>query len=189
MDPLQQFLAWYDEAMTRETADANAMALASVSADSRPSVRIVLYRGMSAGRLRFFTNQHSRKGRELDTNPWCAAVFHWSVCGRQVRIEGRAERLDGPENDAYFAARPLGHQVAATVSAQSQPVLREQLEAAFISASQRYGEGPVPRPAHWGGYGIVPVAIEFWQSVENRLHHRHRFQKKGELWTMEELAP
>jgi len=189
MTPIEQFVAWHADAMATETADANAMALATTTLDGRPSVRMVLYRGVSGGGLRFFTNQQSRKGDELALNPRCAAVFHWPVRARQIRVEGVAVRLDAAENDAYFAARPHGHQVAATISAQSRPVVRAALESAFAQASTRYEGVPVPRPAHWGGYRIVPDAVEFWQHVDNRLHQRHRYELRGERWEPFELAP
>jgi pyridoxamine 5'-phosphate oxidase len=189
MTPIEHFLTWYAEAIATETADVNAMALATATSDGRPSVRMVLYRGMTGGGVRFFTNQQSRKGAELDANPWAAVVFHWPVAARQVRIEGKIERLDPAENDAYFAARPRGHQVAALVSAQSQRVVRSELLQAFASASARYEGQPVPRPPHWGGYRLLPEAMEFWQSAENRLHLRQRHEKIGDGWTTVDLAP
>jgi pyridoxamine 5'-phosphate oxidase len=189
MTPIEQFLAWYAEASASEASDVNAMALATATADGRPSTRIVLYRGMSEEGLRFFTNQHSRKGGELAANPWCAVVFHWPVAARQVRIEGKVELLGAPENDAYFAARPRGHQLAALASAQSETIVRRELEAAFAAATARYAGQPVPRPAHWGGYRIVPQVVEFWQAGADRLHHRARYEREGQSWTHRELAP
>jgi pyridoxamine 5'-phosphate oxidase len=189
MTPIDQFLSWHAEARTSETSDVNAMSLATATGDGRPSVRVVFYRGMSGHGLRFFTNQASRKGGELAQNPRCALVFHWQVAARQVRIEGTVERLDAAENDAYFAARPRGNQVAALVSAQSQTIDRGELEQAFAAASARYAGQPVPRPSHWGGYRVVPHVFEFWQSGQNRLHHRQRYDKIDGGWSYCEVAP
>lgn len=189
MTPIELFLAWYSEAAAAETSDVNAMALATATTEGCPSVRIVLYRGLSGDGLRFFTNQQSRKGGELAGNPRCAAVFYWPVCGRQVRVEGKTERLDDAENDAYFASRPRGHQLAALASRQSQTVERRELDEAFAAVSTRYQGQPVPRPAHWGGYRIVPEAMEFWQTGESRLHHRQLYERSPQGWTVRVLAP
>jgi pyridoxamine 5'-phosphate oxidase len=188
--PLPLFLRWFDDAVAAGVVQPEAMALATASAEGRPSARIVLYRGVSDGGIRFFTNRQSRKGDELAANPQAAIVFYWEPLGRQVRFEGRIEVLGPAEDDAYFAARPRGHQLAALASAQSQPIAPETLLARYDELEDRYKNAAVPRPAHWGGYRLIPDLVEFWTQRPNRLHDRTVFRAgPGGSWRKETLAP
>jgi pyridoxamine 5'-phosphate oxidase len=188
--PLDLFSSWFKAAVSAGVAQPEAMALATASPDGRPSVRMVLFRGVSANGIRFFTNRSSRKGDQLGANPWAAAVFYWEPLGRQIRFEGRIEPLGAAEDDAYFAARPRGHQLAALASDQSHPCDPEALRARYDQLERQYEGKPVPRPAHWGGYRLVPNLIEFWTQRDNRLHDRLVFRSDGEgRWRSETVAP
>jgi pyridoxamine 5'-phosphate oxidase len=173
--PMQEFLRWYDEAVAGGESEPEKMALATATPDGRPSVRYVLFRGLARGdqALRFFTNYESRKSGELDANPHAATVFYWPLTGRQVRFEGNIDRLDPAESDAYFAARPRGHRLAACASPQSRPIAHADLLARYAALEKEFADGrPIPRPANWGGWALVPDRIELWQRQENRLHRR-----------------
>jgi pyridoxamine 5'-phosphate oxidase len=190
-DPLAQFTRWFEEAQA-VVPEADAMALATATPDGRPSVRYVLFRGMSDGGLRFFTNLDSRKGDELAANPRAAAAFFWQPLGRQARVEGRIEKLPAAEDDAYFAARPRGHQLAALASPQSRPIGHQELLARYAALEAEYAGAPVPRPARWGGFRLVPALIELWQRKDNRLHERTAFVRDGQAaggWRVEPLGP
>jgi pyridoxamine 5'-phosphate oxidase len=191
MDPLRQFLEWYDQAEKGGQDEPEAAALATASRDGKPSVRMVLYRGTSEGGLRFFTNYESRKGVELAENPHAALLFFWTApTRRQVRVEGTVERLSAAESDAYFSARPRGHQVSAWVSRQSRPVQgRSELVSRKDELTRQFGEEPVPRPDYWGGYRVVPVRFEFWTAAPDRLHDRIVYARLGDGWRVETLAP
>jgi pyridoxamine 5'-phosphate oxidase len=154
-------------------------------------VRFVLFRGLSEGGLRFFTNLGSRKGGELDANPRAAVVFWWQPLGRQVRIEGKIGRLSTAEDDAYFAARPRGHRLAALASPQSRPIGYDQLLDRYAALEREYQNQDVPRPAGWGGFRLIPTAIEFWVRKDNRLHERIEFQRErpGADWQRRTLGP
>lgn len=189
-DPLHEFLAWYGEAAHAHCQQPEAMALATASLNAQPSVRIVLFRGMSGNGLRFFTNYQSRKAEELLLNPACAAVFHWAELGRQVRFEGRTERLSMEESDAYFAQRPRGHQLGAWASSQSRPLSsRDDLVSRWDALGRAYEGRDVPRPPHWGGYRLVPHAVELWVEAPDRLHRRTRYDREGATWRVVELEP
>jgi pyridoxamine 5'-phosphate oxidase len=190
-DPLALLAAWYEAAERQGVQLPDAAALATVAPDGQPSVRMVLYKGMLGGRLRFFTNYESRKARELDREPRCALVFHWKEVARQVRVEGVAVRTPRAESEAYFASRPRDSQLAAIVSAQSQPVesysaLVEQYErAAHVLATD-----PLECPSGWGGYALEPSLVEFWIGHDARLHERQVFTREGGLaWVRRCLAP
>jgi pyridoxamine 5'-phosphate oxidase len=192
-NPLELFARWFDEAVAANLAEPEAMVLATATADGHPSARVVLCRGISATGLRFFTNRDSRKGHELSANPNAAAVFFWQPLGRQVRFEGRIEVLSPAEDDAYFAARPRGHQLAALASPQSQPIATAALLARYEELQHRHESGPVPRPPHWGGYRLIPHMVEFWTKRDNRLHDRSVYRRAGTEpaapWVTETLAP
>ena len=188
-DPLVQFERWMREAIDANLPLANAMTLATVSAQGTPDARAVLLKGIEAGGFVFYTNYASRKGRQLEANRAACLMFLWSAIERQVRIEGSVEQVTPAESDAYFATRPLGARLAAWASAQSERVLdRAELERALETMRARHGQNP-PRPPHWGGYRLTPVAIEFWQGRENRLHDRLLYRRAASAWTIERLAP
>ena len=188
-DPYAQFDAWFSEAVKAQLPMVNAMTLATVSAGGQPSARIVLFKGVARGDFVFYTNYKSRKGKELTANPAAALLFHWVELERQVRIDGRVEKLTAQESDEYFTARPVGSRHAAIASAQSSVVTdRAALEARFTESEKKYGDSP-PRPAHWGGYRLVADAIEFWQGRANRLHDRVLYTRKSRDWKIARLAP
>ena len=190
-DPIRQFSAWYDAAAAAEVPEVNAMTLATVDADGRPSARIVLLRGADERGFTFYTNFRSRKGRELDARPDAALLFFWPQLERQVRIEGRVARAELAAADAYFANRPRASQVGAWASPQSEPIPdRAWLERAYGEQEARFGAAAgVPRPPHWGGYTLRPHALEFWQGRASRLHDRIVYRRAGEGWTIGRLAP
>lgn len=187
--PLDQFKRWFDQAVEAQLPMVNAMTLATVSAGGRPAARIVLLKGVEHGGFVFYTNYQSRKGKELTANPAAALLFHWTDLEREVRIDGRVEILPAQESDDYFASRPLGSRHAAIASPQSKVVAgRAALEARFAEVEKKYGD-KTPRPAHWGGYLLLPAAIEFWQGRENRLHDRVLYTRKPRGWKIARLAP
>lgn len=188
-DPLRQFQLWFDAAVQAQIPMVNAMTLATASAAGRPASRIVLLKCVDSRGFVFYTNYESRKGRELAANPAASLLFYWTELERQVRIDGSVEKVSAPESDDYFASRPLGSRHAAIASPQSEAVVdRAVLEARFADAAQRYGRHP-PRPPHWGGYRVLPDAMEFWQGRANRLHDRVLYTRAGDGWKIERLAP
>ncbi|HEV8313399.1 MAG TPA: pyridoxamine 5'-phosphate oxidase [Burkholderiaceae bacterium] len=188
-DPLQQFALWLQQALDAQVPEPNAMTLATVGANGRPSTRIVLIKGLDARGIVWYTNYESRKGRELENNPYAALQFHWVELERVVRIEGRVEKVSAEESDAYFASRPLDSRIGAWASPQSQVIAsRALLVANAAKIGARYVLSP-PRPPHWGGYRLVPDCFEFWQGRKSRLHDRLRYRLEGGQWVRERLAP
>jgi pyridoxamine 5'-phosphate oxidase len=189
-DPLRQFERWFGEARAAGQPLAEAMALATADPDARPSVRMVLLKGFDERGFVFYTGYESRKGRELAANPRAALCFYWHGLGRQVRIEGAVERVSRRESEEYFASRPLGSRLSATVSRQSEVVAsRGQLEAQ-VEELRRYGDEVVPLAPDWGGYRLRAEVYEFWQHREDRLHDRFRYRRgAGGGWLIERLAP
>jgi pyridoxamine 5'-phosphate oxidase len=189
-DPLARFRERFAAAQSQEPADPTAAALATASADGRPSVRIVLVKEADATGFRFFTNLGSRKARELAANPHAALVFHWPTLGEQVRAEGAVAPLPAADSDAYFAERPRVAQLGAWASRQSAPMAgRDELLARLAEVTARFPADPVPRPPFWGGFRLTPVAVEFWRAGEFRLHERERYERRGQGWTVETLFP
>ena len=188
-NPRLQFERWLQEALQAELPEPNAMTLASVGSDGRPSTRVVLIKGCDDRGIVWYNNYESRKGRELEAHPWGALQFHWVELERVVRIEGRVERTSTEESDAYFASRPLDSRIGAWASPQSQVIAdRSVLVANAARASARYLLDP-PRPPHWGGFRLVPDQWEFWQGRPSRLHDRLRYRLEAGQWLRERLAP
>ena len=189
-DPVRQFSVWFRQALDAGIPEANAMSVATVGADNRPSSRILLIKDVDADGFTWFTNYASRKGRELAIHPHAALLFHWVELERQVRIEGRVEKLPDAQSDAYFQSRPLKSRLGALASAQSEPIAsRDALERQYADTEAEYGDHPV-RPSHWCGYRLVPDRVEFWQGRPSRLHDRivYTRQESG-AWRRERLQP
>ena len=188
-DPFVQFERWFEDALAAQLPLANAMTLATVTSGGAPDARVLLLKGVEGGGFVFYTNYDSRKGRQLAARAEACLVFLWAPLERQVRIEGRVEKVSAAESDAYFASRPLGARLSAHASAQSEVVSgRSFLESEVKKIKTRYGENP-PRPSHWGGYRVIPARIEFWQGRENRLHDRLVYARGKTSWKIERLAP
>jgi pyridoxamine 5'-phosphate oxidase len=189
-DPLEQFRSWFAEAEAAlEVPEATA--LATASAGGAPSVRMVLLKGCDERGLVFYSHYTSRKGRELEANPQAALLLHWPLLGRQVRVEGRVERISAEESDSYFATRPREAQLGALASRQSEPLgSRSELDERLAELESELGAGPVPRPPTWGGFVLVPEAWEFWQHRASRLHDRFRYVREpSSVWRIERLFP
>ncbi len=188
-DPFAQFQRWFEQALSAELPEPNAMTLATVGADGRPSTRVVLIKGYDARGLVWYTNYASRKGRELAHHPFAALQFHWVELERVVRVEGRVEKTSDAESDAYYASRPLDSRLGAWASPQSEVISsRAVLVGNAAKAAMQHALSP-PRPPHWGGYRLMPDAWEFWQGRKSRLHDRLRYRQEGNAWIRERLAP
>jgi pyridoxamine 5'-phosphate oxidase len=188
-DPLRQFEQWLNEAIAGELPEPNAMTLATVSSDLRPSTRVVLIKGYDARGIVWYTNYDSRKGRELAGNPQAALQFHWIELERVVRIEGRVEKVSAQDSDTYFNSRPLDSRIGAWASPQSEVISgRSVLVANAAKFGAQFLLQP-PRPPHWGGYRLVPDRWEFWQGRKSRLHDRLRYTLQEGHWLRERLAP
>jgi pyridoxamine 5'-phosphate oxidase len=189
-NPVEQFRAWFEAAVEAGVPEPNAMHVSTVSADGRPDGRIVLIKDVSEGGFVFYTNYESRKGRELTERPVAALTFFYPELERQIRIEGQVEKVSAEESDAYFNSRPRASQIGAWVSNQSRVVeSREVLENRQRELEIQFDGQTVPRPPHWGGFRVVPDALEFWQGRPSRLHDRIRYRKEGEQWIIERLSP
>jgi len=189
-DPIVEFRRWFQAAVDAQLPTVNAMTLATVDSRGRPAARIVLLKEVDDRGFVFFTNYESRKGNDLAAHPFAALVVFWEPLHRQVRVEGAIEKIDAADSDAYFATRPRGSQVGAIASPQSRPIeSRAVLEQLVVDAERAIGDGEPRRPAHWGGYRVVPEMIELWQGQPSRLHDRVRYRRDGERWILDRLAP
>ena len=189
-DPFELFRSWLQAALAVGIPEPNAMVLSTADRDGAPSSRTVLLKGVDDRGFVFFTNYRSRKGRELEANPSAALVFPWIAIGRQVTVRGTATTLTDQESDTYFATRPRGSQLAAWASQQSEALTsRDELDGAMADTTQHYGDGPVPRPPHWGGFRLAPAVIEFWQGRSDRLHDRLAFTRGEYGWSVQRLWP
>ena len=188
-NPLLQFDRWLNEAIGAQLPEPNAMTVATVGSDLRPSSRIVLIKGFDERGIVWYSNYESRKGQELAGNPFAALQFHWVELERVVRIEGRVEQTSAQESDDYFASRPLDSRIGAWASPQSQVIAGRTV---LVANAAKYGDQFLlspPRPPHWGGFRLVPDRWEFWQGRKSRLHDRLRYRLQGGAWVRERLAP
>ena len=190
-EPFAQFAVWFAEAAETDLLEPNAMTLATADENGRPSARLVLLKDFDEQGFVFYTNYESRKGWELAVNPWAALTFWWGNLQRQVRIEGRVERVSAEESDVYYNSRPLGSQIGAWASQQSRMIEdRAELEERLAALEARFAVEEIVRPPFWGGYRVVPTAVEFWQGGVNRLHDRFRYTRQANgSWLIERLSP
>ncbi len=189
-DPFEQFRAWFDAAIVSEKVEPNACALATVGKDLQPSVRMLLLKSFDERGFVVYTNYHSAKGKQIEENPFVSLLFYWPSLERQVRIQGRCERVSVDDANAYFASRPKGSQLGAAVSRQSEVApSRQTIDDAYVALARKIGEGDIARPEHWGGYRIAPNSFEFWQGREGRLHDRLRYSRRNGAWEINRLWP
>src|SRR5437762_13172512 len=190
-DPIEQFRAWFAAALAADIRDVNAMSLATATPDGKPSARIVLLKGFDERGFAFFTNYESEKAREIEANPFAALAFYWVQLERQVRISGAVERTSREDSAAYFHSRPIGSQLRAWASTQSEVIdARQVLDTRLTEMTERFENGDIPLPPHWGGYRVKPDKIEFWQGRPNRLHDRFRYSRQADgTWLIDRLAP
>jgi pyridoxamine 5'-phosphate oxidase len=189
-NPIDLFREWYANALDAKELRPDAMTLATASPDGRPSARIMLYKGVDRDGFIFYTNYSSRKGEQISANPLAALVFFWGGLNRQVRVEGSLHRLSPEESDAYFSSRPRESQIGAVTSPQSKVIPdRESFDRSFEENERRFSGKAIPRPAHWGGFRLVPSRIEFWQGREARLHDRIEYLLEQNEWRIRRLAP
>jgi pyridoxamine 5'-phosphate oxidase len=190
-DPIAQFQRWFDDALSADMLDANAMTLATADAQGAPSARVVLVKGIDANGITFYTHYDSDKGRDLEVNPRASVVFYWAPLHRQVRMQGAVTKVSREKSQQYFAARPRGAQIGAAALDQSRPLAsRQALDRLAADIDARHKDQPIPCPGNWGGYRLVPDTIEFWQGRPNRLHDRFRYARQQEgTWLIQRLAP
>jgi pyridoxamine 5'-phosphate oxidase len=189
-NPIAQFQSWFDAAVAAQLPEPNAMTIATATPDGMPSARVVLLKDVDDRGFVFFTNYNSHKGQELTANPQAAIVFLWTELERQVRIQGRVERIAPAESDEYFYSRPPGSRLGAWASDQSEVVAsREVLDQQLADLEAKYANQEIPRPEHWGGFRVIPTMIEFWQGRSSRLHDRLRYRLVGEAWVIDRLSP
>ena len=189
-DPIKQFEKWFTEALSAQLYEPNVMTLATADQSGKPNARIVLLKGVDEKGFSFYTNYLSQKGKEMKKNPQACLVFFWAELERQVRIEGRIEKLDKEASEKYFHSRPVGSQIGAIVSPQSQIIPnRAVLEAKVEELTATYHDKTIPKPAHWGGYIVKPTAVEFWQGRTSRLHDRIKYHLVNGKWQTNRLAP
>ncbi len=190
-DPIKQFAKWFGEAAAAEIRDVNAMSLATIDSDGGPDLRIVLLKAISDRGFVFFTNYSSAKGRQLDANPRAALTLFWVQLERQIRVRGTVEKTSRQESEEYFRSRPLGSQLGAWASSQSETISgRDALDARLAEVTQQFATSDVPLPDYWGGYRLYPHTIEFWQGRTNRMHDRFRYTREGDAnWIIERLSP
>lgn len=188
-NPFTQFKNWFDEVLKSDIIEPNAMTIATATKSGIPSVRVVLLKEFDQTGFTFFTNYNSRKGRELEENPFAALLFWWGIFERQVRIEGKVEKISKEESEAYFNIRPLKSRFGALASNQSEVIeSRALLEERFHDLEKKWGENP-PKPENWGGYKLIPNRFEFWQGRRDRLHDRICYEKVNDVWRIFRLSP
>jgi len=189
-NPVKQFETWFEQARAARLLEANSMVLSTVNDSGQPCSRVVLLKGLANDGFTFYTNYDSAKGQQIAANPAASLVFLWQPLERQVRVQGRVVKVSDADSDAYFKSRPIGSQLGALASPQSEVITRAALEARLEEFTKTHGDNPT-RPAHWGGYRLIPSMIEFWQGRRSRLHDRIRYQRASDdnAWTIDRLGP